>query len=304
MLTLQVILASCARSHVASFLGTLHFLGTHTKLDYGYNLSGSPTSCGQSPGWDATEPPLGPTPGLVTGWLRADPRVPRVFPGTVPSQHHLQPGLSGFSVRTEIDLFRPEDECWTLIKEWAPDTPPVSAWKIPKHQGKAVGHSEKPLPGTAEEKWLEQKHWTMAAEALKWRVGQRGRTTKLKRPFYTLAQDPEAKTLVSTLSSDLSAPHTGSLHCATDVGHPNSSSCCWEAALDSQEPLISSEMEKQFQAIGSGSAVSSSDKVLHVISFPSLNITDVRLPPLRTTSGLRIIWHEYVWNHGIPLQIT
>lgn len=79
---------------------------------------------------------------------------------------------------------------------------------------------------------------------------------------------------------------------------PNSSSCCWEAALDSQEPLISSEMEKQFQATVSGSVVSISDKVLCVISFPSLNITDVRLAPLRTTSGLWITWHEYVWNHG------
>lgn len=170
-------------------------------------------------------------------------------------------------------------------------------------RGRWWGHSEKPLRGTAEEKWLEQKYGTMAAEVLKWRVGGEG-VTKLKRPFYTLAQDPETKTLVPTLSSDLSAPHTGSLQCATDVGHPNSSSFLWEAALDSQEPLISSEMEKQFQMFGSGSSVSSSDKVLHVISFPSRNIMDVRLPPLRTTSRLRIIWHEYVWNPGIPLQMT
>lgn len=93
---------------------------------------------------------------------------------------------------------------------------------------------------------------------------------KLKRPFCTLVQDPEAKTLVFTLSSDLPAPHTGSLHCATDLGHPNSSSCLWDAPLDSQEPLISSEMEKQFQAIGSGSAVSSSDKVPHFLASPLL----------------------------------
>lgn len=198
MLALPLILASCARSHVTSFLGTSNFLGTHTKLDYGYDSSGSPTSCGLSPGWDATEPPLGPTPGLVTAglgqtpgckrlpWHSALPASPPAWAFWVLGEDWDRPFPSGFKDRAG---------------HWSRSGPQIYHQSVLGRflniGGRRWGHSEKPLPGTAEEKWLEQKHWTMAAEALKWRVGGGGGVgglggggARLKRPFYTLAQGP------------------------------------------------------------------------------------------------------------------
>lgn len=196
-----------------------------------------------------------PTPGLGTGWLRADPKVQESSPGTVPSQHHLQPGLSGFWVRTQIDLF-------------------LSGLKMRaghrSRSGPQIYHQS--VHGRFLNTWGRQ--WRAFKEALAWNStgemagtgalnhgwrgsdrpldGLLGWRSKLKGPFCTLALDPEAKTLVFTLSSDLPAPHMSSLHCAMDLGHPNSSSCLWDAPLDSQEPFISSEMEKQFKPLTVG----------------------------------------------------
>lgn len=103
MLTLPLILASCARSLVTSFLDTSHFLGTHTKLDYGYDSSGSPTSCGLSPGWDATEPPLGPTPGLVTAGSGQTPASPPAWAFWVLGEDWDRPFPSGLKIGLDTD---------------------------------------------------------------------------------------------------------------------------------------------------------------------------------------------------------
>lgn len=85
----------------------------------------------------------------------------------------------------------------------------------------------------------------------------------------------------------LRPPHADSLHRAPDLGHLTSSSCLGGAPLDSQEPRIpSSPITKLSRAIGGGSAGSSPDEVPHVISFPSLNITDVR----QTSSSQNNLW--------------
>lgn len=160
------------------------------------HLSWSPAGLGQSPGCQSLP------------WHRALPASPPAWAFWVLGEDWDRPFPSGLKMRSG---------------HWSRSGPHIYYQSVLGRflniGGRWWGHSKKPLPGTAEEKWLEQKHWTLAAEALKWRVG-RGWGRNERGHFIPLPKDPEAKTLVSTLSSDLSAPHTGSLHCATDVGPP------------------------------------------------------------------------------------
>ena len=106
--------------------------------------------------------------------------------------------------------------------------------------------------------------------------------------------EPETLRLVVTVRRPARSPHRQPA-LSHRLGPPYLQQLPWkytplvhsQEKVHSQEPRIpSSLIKKQSKATGNGSAGLSSDEVPHVISFPSLNITDVR----QTSSSQNNLW--------------
>lgn len=193
------------QSHSASFLGPLafcwysHLIGLwlliHVAL-YQPWVASRLRCCWESP----QEPHTWPGYQLAQGRTQGA----RVFP-----RHIIRPasppawafGVAGEDVGRPLPL-RPEVEGRTQIKKWAPGIPSVSGWGFSEHLDGEC--SEDYLFGTAEEKWLEQEHWVMAAEQAIRGMFRWG----TKEGNFLPSPGPWAKTMVFTLSSDLLALHS------------------------------------------------------------------------------------------------